>query len=105
MDAEAAGSVLVTARPAVDDGPALWTGKSFRVRPKGIPRRDPPGIRAADAVRMLVQLRGHSADDYDIGPAGGSLYAFRVDRSGRLLCALDARGLADEILADISGVR
>jgi hypothetical protein len=94
----------MTAWPAVDDGPALWTGKSFRVRPRVI-RRDPPGIRAADAVRMLVQLRGKSADDYDIGPAGGSLYAYHVDRSGRLLCALDARGLADEILADISGVQ
>ena len=82
----------------------IWVGKSFSVRAEGVPRHQPPSIRAADAVRILVQLRGHDASDYDIGPADGALFAFRVDRSGRLLCALDARGLADEIVADISGV-
>jgi hypothetical protein len=103
----------VTARPAVDDGPTLWVGTSFNVTPRELPRTL-PGIRAADAVRLLVQLRGGSADAYDIGPADGAYYAFRTDfrtdsRDDRkfkvpLLCALTPRGLADEIMADLSGV-
>jgi hypothetical protein len=82
----------------------IWVGESFSVRTAGTPRHHPPGLRAADAVRILVQLRGHDASDYDIGPADGALFAFRVDRSGPLMCALNARGLADEIIADISRV-
>lgn len=97
----------MTGRPAADDhglgGATLWAGTTFTVTPRES-RREPPGIRVADAVRILVQLRGGNADAYDIGPADGTLYAFRVDRSGHLLCALDAPGLADAIMADLSGV-
>lgn len=68
------------------------------------------GPPSAAAVSVLVALpadcRVAVRAGYDIGAAGdGELYAFAIDRSGPLLCAPDARGLADAILADISGVR
>ena len=52
-----------------------------------------------------VELRGGNADAYDIGAVDDALFAFRVDRKGPLLCAADAPGLADAIMADLSGVR
>ncbi len=85
-------------------GPTLWVGTAYSITPRELPR-ELPGIRAADAVRLMVQLRGGNADGYDIGPADGAIYGYRVDRPGPLLCALTPRGLADEIMADLSGVR
>ena len=96
----------MTAWPAVDDYddcPTLWVGTTFTVATEEV-FRDPHLLRAEDAVRMFVQLRGHSADGYDIRPAHGAYYAHHRDRAGPLLCALTPRGLAEEIIADLSGV-
>ena len=82
----------------------IWVGQSFSVRTAEIPRHHPPASGQRTQCGYSSSSAAGTPTPTTSGRADGTLYAFRVDRSGHLLCALDAPGLADAIMADLSGV-